>query len=186
MQTNFQVKGLAETLEVFEDLKNQIGDARKSSNILVKTVKQAMLPVLAMAKGLVPKDTGLLDQSLTIVSRRPTGKDMKSRYVLPTDSAIALVTTKPIPKKLKTDFHAAYGNLKGAEYKRARKNFYQEAGSFYDARAIANEFGTAKMAAKPYLRVSLESQKEMVSDLLGMLLKQNIEKFKEICELISS
>jgi CHASE3 domain sensor protein len=178
MQTNFQVKGLSETLEVFEDLRNQIGDARKSSTLLVKTVKQAMLPVLAMAKGLVPKDTGLLDQSLAIVSRRPTGKDMKSRYVLPTDSAIALVTTKPIPKKLKTAFHAAHGNLKGAEYKKARKNFYQEAGSFYDARAIANEFGTAKMSAQPYLRVSLESQQQAVASSLGTILSQNIEKYK--------
>lgn len=178
MQTNFQVKGLSETLGVFEDLRNQIGDAKKSSALLVKTVKQAMLPVLAMAKGLVPKDTGLLDQSLTIVSRRPTGKDMKSRYVLPTDSAIALVTTKPIPKKLKTEFHAAHGNLKGAQYKKARKNFYQEAGSFYDARAIANEFGTAKMSAKPYLRVSLESQQQAVANSLGIILAQNIEKYK--------
>jgi HK97 gp10 family phage protein len=178
MQTKFQVKGLSETLGVFEDLRNQIGDAKKSSGILVKTVKQAMLPVLAMAKSLSPKDTGLLNQSLTIVSRRPTGKDMKSRYVLPTDSAIALVTTKPIPKKLKTAFHAANSNLKGAEYKRARKNYYQEAGSFYDARAIANEFGTAKMSAKPFMRVSLESQKQTVASSLGSILAQNIEKYK--------
>jgi hypothetical protein len=178
MQTNFQVKGLSETLEIFEDLRNQIGDARKSSSILVKAVKQAMLPVLAMAKGLVPKDTGLLNQSLFIDGRRPTGKDMKSRYVLPTDSAIALVTTRPIPKKLKTAFHAAHSNLKGAEYKKARKNFYQEAGHFYDARAIANEFGTAKMSPQPYLRVSLESQQQAVASSLGSILNQNIEKFK--------
>ena len=178
MQTNFQVKGLSETLGVFEDLRNQIGDAKKSSALLVKTVKQAMLPVLAMAKGLVPKDTGLLDQSLSIVARRPTGKDMKSRYVLPSDSAIAMVTTKPIPKKLKTEFHSAFGNLKGKEYKRARNKFYQDAGSFYDARAIANEFGTAKMAAKPYLRVSLESQQQAVASSLGTILAQNIEKYK--------
>jgi hypothetical protein len=103
---------------------------------------------------------------------------MKSRYVLPTDSAIALVTTRPIPKKLKTAFHAAHSNLKGAEYKKARKNFYQEAGHFYDARAIANEFGTAKMSPQPYLRVSLESQQQAVANSLGSILNQNIEKFK--------
>jgi hypothetical protein len=103
---------------------------------------------------------------------------MKSRYVLPTDSAIALVTTKPIPKKLKTAFHAANSNLKGAEYKKARKNYYQEAGAFYDARAIANEFGTAKMSAKPFMRVSLESQQQTVASSLGRILAQNIEKYK--------
>ena len=178
METNFQVSGVKETLEVFEDLRNQVGDAKKTSSILVKTVKEAMLPVLAMAKGLVPKDTGLLDQSLTIVSRRPTGKDMRSQYVKSTDAAIALVTTRPIPKKLKTAFNATHGNLKGAEYKRARKNFYKEAGVFYDGRAIANEFGTAKRGAKPYLRISLESQQQQVANLLGDILKVNIEKFK--------
>jgi len=178
MQTNFQVAGVKETLEVFEDLRNQVGDAKKTSSILVRSVKQAMLPVLAMAKALVPKDTGLLDQSLTVVSRRPTGKDMKSEYVKSSDAAIALVTTRPIPKKLKTAFHAAHGNLKGAEYKKARKNFYKEAGAFYDGRAIANEFGTAKRSAKPYLRISLESQQQQVSNLLGNILKINIEKFK--------
>ena len=178
METKFQVSGVAETLEVFEDLKTQIGDSKKTSKILVKTVAEAMKPVLAMAKGLVPKDTGLLDRSLSIVSRRPTNKDMKSNYVKPTDSAIALVTTKPIPKKLKTAFHAAYGHLKGKEFKKAKSKFYEEAGSFYDARAIANEFGTAKMSANPYLRISLESQQQAVTSLLGNLLKLNIEKFK--------
>lgn len=178
METKFQVSGVSETLEVFEDLRTQIGDSKKTSRILVKTVAEAMKPVLAMAKGLVPKDTGLLDQSLSIVSRRPTNRDMKSKYVQPTDSAIALVTTRPIPKKLKTALNAAHGNLKGAEYKKARKNFYREAGVFYDARAIANEFGTANRSAKPYLRISLESQQQAISNLLGNLLKINIEKFK--------
>ena len=181
MQTNFQVKGLSETLGVFEDLKNQIGDAKKSSSLLVKTVRQAMMPVLNMAKALVPKgDTHLLEQSLSIVSRRPTGKDMRSRYVQPTDSAIALVTTKPIPKHLKRELSAKFGESGKSkkEYRKFAKQFYAEQNIFYDSRAIANEFGTAKMAAQPYLRTSLESQQQAVASSLGALLAQNIEKFK--------
>ena len=180
MQTNFQVKGLSETLEVFEDLRNQVGDARKSSNLLVKTVRQAMMPVLAMAKALSPKDTGLLNQSLSVVSRRPTGKDMRSRYVQPTDSAIAMVTTKPIPKHLKRELSAKFGESGKSqkEYRKFAKKFYKEQNIFYDARAIANEFGTAKMAAQPFLRASLESQQQAVASSLGTILAQNIEKFK--------
>ena len=180
METQFQVSGVKETLDVFEDLRVQIGDSKKTSRILVKTVAEAMKPVLAMAKGLVPKDTGMLDRSLSIVSRRPTNKDMRSKYVKPTDSAIALVTTKPIPKKLKQQLHASFAatGKDKAEYRKFAKKFYRDQDKFYDARAIANEFGTANKSAKPYLRVSLESQQQTVSNLLANLLKVNIEKFK--------
>jgi len=177
METRFGVTGLSETLKVFQDLRDQIGDAKKSSNILVKTVKEAMKPVLAMAKGLVPQgDTHLLEQSLSIVARRPTTKDMQSKYILPTDSAIALVTTKPIPKKVKTAAHfAASGS--GKKYKSVKKGYLESQGYFYDARAIANEFGTAKRSAKPFLRNSLETQQQNVSDLVGLLLDQEIRNF---------
>jgi hypothetical protein len=177
METRFEVTGVSETLKVFEDLRDQVGDAKKSSKILVKTVAEAMKPVLAMAKGLVHKDTGLLDRSLSIVARRPTNKDMKSKYVLPSDSAIALVTTKPIPKKLKLAAHLAASGS-GKKYKSTKKGYLEGQGYFYDARAVANEFGTSKMAAKPYLRISLESQQQQVSNLLSNLLKINIEKFR--------
>ena len=180
MRTRFQVSGVEGTLEVFEDLRNQVGDAKKSSRILIQSVHQAMKSVLWMAQGLVAQDTGMLERSLAIVSRRPTNKDMRSRYVQPTDSAIALVTTRPIPKHLKRklagDFHATGKDKK--EYRKFAKKFYKENDIFYDARAIANEFGTANRPAKPYLRVSLESQQSQVTSNLAMLLKQNIEKFK--------
>jgi hypothetical protein len=103
---------------------------------------------------------------------------MKSRYVTPKDSVISLVSSRPIPKKLKQEFHAKYGNLKGSEYKKAKRSFYSEAGVVHDARAIANEFGTAKMSAKPFMRVSLESQAQSVSALLGQILKARIESYK--------
>ena len=44
--------------------------------------------------------------------------------------------------------------------------------------AIANEFGTANRGAKPYLRVSLETQQQTVAELAGLLLAQEIERFK--------
>jgi hypothetical protein len=180
MKTRFHVSGIEGTLEAFADLRDQIGDARKSSNILIKSVRESMRSVLWMAQGLVASDTGMLERSLTIVARRPTRKDMQSKYVQPTDSAIALVTTAPIPKHLKREvsgaFHAS-GKDK-SEYRSFAKKFYKEADIFYDARAIANEYGTANRPAKPYLRVSLESQQTSVTATLAMLLKQNIESYK--------
>jgi HK97 gp10 family phage protein len=137
-----------------------------------------MKPVLAMAKALSPKDTGALDRSLYITARRPTRKDMKSRYVTPKDSVISLVSSRPIPKKLKQEFHAKYGNLKGSEYKKAKRSFYSEAGVMHDARAIANEFGTAKMSAQPFMRTSLESQAQAVAARLGIIIKQKMDSYK--------
>ena len=68
--------------------------------------------------------------------------------------------------------------FKGKEYKKARRKFYTEAGVMFDARAIANEFGTANMSAKPYLRVSLESQAQAVAAKLGMIIKQKMDAYK--------
>lgn len=178
MGVKFAVNGLSETLKAFDEFREQYGDKDSQSKILIPAVKEAMKPVLAMAKSLAPEDTSALKRSLYITGRRPNRKDMKSLYVNPKDSVIALVSTRPIPKKLKQQFHAEYGNLKGGEYKKARRKFYNEAGVVHDARAIANEFGTSKMSAKPFMRVSLESQAQSVSSKLGQILKQKMDAYK--------
>jgi HK97 gp10 family phage protein len=178
MSVKFAVNGLKETLDAFKEFQEQFGDKDAKSKVLIPAVREAMKPVLAMAKALSPKDTGALDRSLYITARRPTRKDMKSRYVTPKDSVISLVSSRPIPKKLKQQLYAKHGALKGSEYKKAKKKFYTEAGVMFDARAIANEFGTAKMSAKPFLRTSLESQAQMVASQLGIILKQKMDAYK--------
>lgn len=178
MSVTFAVNGLKETLDAFKEFQEQFGDKDAKSKVLIPAVREAMKPVLAMAKALSPKDTGALDRSLYITARRPTRKDMKSRYVTPKDSVISLVSSRPIPKKLKMKFHSEYGNLQGKEYKRAKRKFYNEQGVMHDARAIANEFGTADMSAQPFMRVSLESQAQAVASRLGLLIKQKMDSYK--------
>lgn len=178
------VKGLKETWDIFEQLRIDIGNKETNSKILVPAAKEAMKPVLAMAQALVPRDTEMLAHSLEVVARKPTAKDKRSTYIKINDSAIAIVDTRPIPKKLKKEMFSALGHLwngsKGdnkAFYK-ARKAFYESQNVFYDARAVAMEFGTKNVSARPFLRVSLESQSSMVSELLGMILKQKIEQYR--------
>ena len=62
--------------------------------------------------------------------------------------------------------------------KKATQQFYESQGYFYDARAIAMEFGTATVSPHPFLRVSLESQAQSVSESLGRILSQRMESFK--------
>lgn len=176
MSSKFQITGLKETLQVFQDLENEIGDKKARSKVLIPAVKEAMKPVLAMAKGSAPYDNSSnhsgvhLRDTLTIVGRKPTKNDKKSRYVTQTDTVIAIVTTKPIPKKLKKQTVGMN--------KKERKNFYTASGVIYDGRAVANEFGTAKMAGHPFMRPALESQVLTVSARLGEILKQKIEQYK--------
>jgi hypothetical protein len=59
-----------------------------------------------------------------------------------------------------------------------KKKFYASKNALYDARAVANEFGTANMPAQPFMRVSLESQSSMVATRLGEILRQKIEQYR--------
>ena len=185
MATTFDVKGLKETLEVFEQLRIDIGNKNATSKVLVPAVKEAMKPVLYMAQAHAPYDTGMLERSLDIVGRKPTNADRKSRYITALDDAIAIVNTRPIPKRVKGAMWNAVGHLynpnkkaDNSAFKAAKKTFYEDQGYLYDARAIANEFGTANRSAKPFLRISLESQAQSVTEALGIILKQKIEQYR--------
>lgn len=196
MATTFEVKGLKETLAVFEQLRIDIGNKEATSKVLVPAVKEAMKPVLSMAKSLSPKDTGLLERSLTLIGRKPTASDRKSRYIQIKDDAIAIVGSRAIPKKIKKAFYGQehiksylneLGRYKKGSLDRAsiykkigkeKRGFFESKNSFYDARVISNEFGTVNRAAKPFLRISLESQAQEVTAALGQILKQKIEQYR--------
>lgn len=197
----FAITGMSETLKLFEELKVEFGDSKKTSKVLIDAVKQALSPVLSMAKMLAPKgETHLLANSLTIVGRRPTNRDKKSRYINNSDTVIGLVTTKSIPQKLKKKFSSSndslisdYANSKrGSEFrkitykeiKKKKKKFYAGFGMAWDARAPANEwgtkteFGSAHTPASPFMRPAMESKGQAAANELGKILKQKIEQYR--------
>ena len=151
-KTAIQFEGFFEFKELLDKMDDELGP-KDSRGILRKAMKKSMAPVLQVAKILAPVDTGALVASLQIEARKPTRKDRRSKYVSNTDTAIAQVTTAP-------------GN------KLAKKGIKS------DARAVANEFGTAKMAPKPFMRPALESQSAGVISILSDNLKQELERYK--------
>jgi len=156
--------GHRELHEVFKELYYNFGP-RDQSLILRKSVREAMSPVLAQAKALVPRDTGALAASLQIEARNPTGKDKRSKYIDPSDTVIGIVTTAPGKKLAKMKFK----NLKTKS---------KQTGVRSDARATAVEFGTKNMAATPFLRPALEGQAGAVLNILSTLIEQNMRKYK--------
>lgn len=159
-----QYQGFTELSNLFKEMREDFNE-KDQKKILTKAVKNAMNPVLRKAQALVPVDTGALRASLQTEARKPSRKDRKSIYVNPDDAVIALVTTASGNKLAKRTFL----NVKTKK---------KETGIASDARAIANEFGTANMGAKPFMRPALESSKELVLQDLGSQFKNTLEKYK--------
>jgi hypothetical protein len=175
------VTGLSDALAVLDELADEIGDKKATSKILVPAARESMKPVLAMAKMLAPKDTGDLSRTLWIEARRPTKRDQKSKYADPKDTVIALVTTKPFPKKKRKEFYAENANLYAADKNAYKKKFKEFAASIhfpYDARAIAQEFGSAHNGMHPYLRPALEANSTAVAHSRGEIIGRRIEQVR--------
>jgi len=148
-----KLEGIGPIANVLKEIEQEIGDKKAQSKILVPAVREAMKPVLAMAKANSPKDTGALERSLIIEARRPTRRDRRSKYVTETDTVIAAVTTASGKKLAKMGIES-------------------------DARAIAQEFGSARNTAHPYLRPALESMAQSTVNLLSGILARRIQQFK--------
>jgi len=154
MSVSIKLEGVGSVQAVFRELADEIGDKKANSKILIPAVRESMKPVLAKARADAPVDTGGLKRSLQVEARRPNRKDKRSKYIANTDTVISLVTTAPGKKLAKLGIKS-------------------------DARAIAQEFGTAKHPAHPYLRVALESQSTSVVNNLAGILARRIDKYKK-------
>lgn len=163
----WKIEGAQELKDVLTELGNDFGE-KDQKTILKRGVREALKPVLSMAKSLVPTDTGALRASLRIEARKPTKRDKNSKYVSEKDVVIATVTTAPSNVLAKTKFH----NLKNT------KSNIKQVGIESDARAIAMELGTAKVPPKPYLRPALESQASIVVSDLADNLRTALIKYK--------
>ena len=159
-----QYTGFNDLANVFKEMQSDF-NAQDQKKILTNAVRKSMQPVLRKAQALAPADTGALRASLQVEARKPSRKDKKSIYVNPNDAVIATVTTASGNKLAKRSFL----NVKTGK---------KETGIASDARAIANEFGTANMGAKPFMRPALESSKGVVINDLAGSLKTALDKYK--------
>ena len=123
-----------------------------------------------------------MSQTLQIEARRPTKRDLRSKYINPTDSVVALVTTKAFPKKKKKEFYEANADLYESNkkaYTKKLKEAKTTAGVLSDARAVAQEFGTANMKGhKPFLRPAMESQAPNTAKKLGEIIARRLTQYK--------
>lgn len=173
----FRIEGVEELTQVFKELQEDFG-YKDSKRIIINGIKKALEPTLIMAKAEVSKHTGALAASLQIEARRVTSKDKGSKYVEPQDDFIGAVTTAS-GKKLKS---LQFVNLRSTHEiykpKKGKGAAIKQVGMESDGRAAALEFGTAKMGARPFLRMSLEGTKTVVTDSLGESIRMALEKYQ--------
>lgn len=154
MSVSIKLEGMGSVQAVFRELADEIGDKKANSKILIPAVREAMKPVLAKAIAEAPEDTGGLKRSLQVEARRPNRKDKRSKYIANTDTVISLVTTASGKKLAKLGIKS-------------------------DARAMAQEFGTARNPKHPYLRVALESQSQSTVNILAQILARRLDQYKK-------
>lgn len=177
----FKVEGLSDVIGAFNELAEEIGDKTARSKVLIPAMRKAMQPVLADAKANAPVDTGALAKHLQIEARRPTRRDQRSKYVNPKDAVIAAVTTKAFPRKLRRQFLEQNQSLlesNPSAYRKKFKKFALSQGFPYDARAVAQEFGSARNSAHPFLRPALENNATQVASNLGKTLGEQITRYR--------
>lgn len=153
MGVTVKLQGIGDVDKALKALEDEFGDRLARSKVLIPAVREAMKPVLQEAKANAPKDTGDLTKSLIVEARRPTSRDRRSKYITQTDTVIAAVTTASGKKLAKMGIKS-------------------------DARAIAQEFGTAKHPAQPYLRPALESNAQETVTRLATILARRIQQFR--------
>lgn len=181
---SIKLEGLGDVVQAFDSLAAEIGDKDARSKILVPAAREAMKPVLAAAQQNAPVDSGALRMMLQVEARRPTRKDRRSKYISESDTVIAAITTAS-GKKMQR-WNEAMGTVKGRakiERRLARAGMTAEQirefkGFKSDARAVAQEFGTARNPEQPYLRPALEANAQSTVSRLAEILKRRIEKYK--------
>lgn len=173
-----KLEGIGDVDKALRDLEADFGQKESAKRVLVPAVRESLRPVLMAAIQNAPRDTGGLALSLQIEARRPTARDRRSKYITQTDTVMGAITTAS-GKKL-----ARMSTGKGllTARKKLKKMGFENAESFTgiesDARAIAQEFGTARNPASPYLRPALEANAQTTVNRLADILKRRIAEFR--------
>jgi HK97 gp10 family phage protein len=149
----FKVEGFDDLFKKMEEIKQEIGKA-KTDRIWRKAMAYAMEPVLEASKDFAPKDTGNLAKHIYMKVHRPMQRDKAGKYYAG-EVYMARVSSSPIrDESLKNYYINKRGKL-GSYWSNMRPV------------GLSQEFGNARTAPHPYMRVALEYNYERVTSRLG-------------------
>jgi hypothetical protein len=173
-----KLEGIGEVDKALRQLEADFGQKESAKRVLVPAVRESLQPVLRQAIANAPKETGGLALSLQVEARRPTSRDRRSKYITQSDTVIGAVTTASSKKLAKM----SQGKGLLSARRKLKKLGFENADAFTgvasDARAVAQEFGSARNPATPYLRPALEANAQSTVKNLGDILGRRINEFR--------
>jgi HK97 gp10 family phage protein len=152
MSTSNNVNGFDDLFKSMDALAEEIGKG-KTDKIWRNAMTYAFAPVLAAAKNSVPVLSGQLRDHIYLKVHRPQARD-KSALSYRGETFMVRVTS--VPRREDSVINTVI-NKRGKE-----QNFGK-----HKPVALAVEFGTAKVAPRPFLRPALETNLQEVQDRLG-------------------
>jgi HK97 gp10 family phage protein len=180
-QSFSSIYGAQELAYLLEQISKDYGVESADKNVLIPAAKKAMTIVLNAAKASLKPgegyDTGQLQRTLRVDARLAKPKDRKSKYVEPTDLVIAQVSA--LLDKPGND--VSDGRAMFVEYGTKNHNKTMAIPKGLSKRgklALQREFGTVRMAARPYLRPALENNQNEVAEKLKIEIQNQIKKYK--------
>lgn len=179
--TESSVWGAEELAYLLDQISKDYGVESADKNVLIPASRNAMKIVLQAAKSkLVPGhgyDTGQLQRTLQVNARLAKPRDRRSKYVEPNDLVISQVSA--LINKAGND--VSDGRAMFVEYGTKNHNRTMTLPKGLSKRsqtALQREFGTVRMAARPYLRPALQENTSAVTEKLKTEIQQQITKYK--------
>lgn len=169
MKVTFDVKGFK---ELEQALIEELPKATARS-VLRRTALQAMRPIEARAKALVPKDTGLLASLITTQVVKAKRKRGSVQFERSSGVAVRVGPTFGDYRPLKNP--VPYKN-KGV---RAGQSRTYQIGSAPGVYGWFVEYGTKNTPPQPYIRPAFDGQSDNVVKAVGNLLTTEIGKAKQ-------
>jgi len=126
-----------------DELAEEIGKG-KTDSLWRKGLKNAMQPVLMSAKEHAPKKSGQLADNIYLAVHRPRQRD-KNSSSYQGEMFMARVTSSPIREDTVKSYTMGKRGILRVKYENKKPV------------PISQEFGNARTAAHPYLRISLET-----------------------------
>lgn len=173
-----KLEGIGEVDKALRQLEADFGQKESAKKVLVPAVRESLRPVLNQAIASAPKETGGLALSLQIEARRPTSRDRRSKYITQTDTVIGAVTTASAKKLAKMSEGKGLLSARRKLKKLGFENAEAFTGVASDARAVAQEFGSARNPATPYLRPALEANAQTTVNNLAQILARRINEYR--------
>lgn len=163
VQHEFRVDGFDELFANMAELKEEIGKG-KTDKMWREALTMAAQPILDSAKNNAPVDTGQLADHIYMKVQRPMARDKNGKYYAG-EMYMARITVSPLRDDTELHFILNKRGRTQPVYRKKRPV------------ALSQEFGNAHNGAHPFLRPALESNVNLVVEILGDRIKLILDKF---------